>query len=179
MRTGKNNKLLIKILQNIVLFSIAILLVFGFYNHGYFYNFDLSLMIIVGGIFTYAVIKAIIWSANNASSKQQVDGVMTFKDDEKNLIIHGLKKQMTQPLLKSRMKVGEIYLAKINIMSKKYFANLKITDIIEKSLDVLSTEDIYREGFHTKMQFKDQWIQKYGAWDPKLRVRLIRFNVVE
>ena len=179
MRKLGTKKLLIKIIQNIILFAIAILLVFGFYNHGYFYNFDLSMMIIIGGIFTYAVIKAIMWSANNVTAKQPSDGVLTFKENEKNLIIHGLKKQLIQPLRKSRIKVGEIYHAKINIMSNKYFANLKISDILERNLDKLSPEDIYREGLQTKIEFKEQWIQKYGEWDPKQRVRLIRFNIVE
>jgi hypothetical protein len=170
---------MIIIIQNVVLFSIAVLLVIGFYNHGYFYNFDISMMLIVGGIFTYAVIKLIIWSTYNFQAKQSSDGVIIFKENEKNLINHGLKKQLIQPLRKSRMKVGDIYNAKINIMSKNYFANLRITNIFEKKLEKLSLEDIYREGFQSKITFKNQWVQKYGGWDPKQRIRLIRFNIVD
>ncbi|MCK4828063.1 hypothetical protein KA005_70695 [bacterium] len=179
MKKRINYELLIKILQNIVLFSIAVLLVFGFYFHGYFYEFGLPLLIIIGGLFTFAIIKVIMWSVNNVNSKHNADGVLLFKDSEKDLIIHGLIKQTTQPARKSRMKIGEIYHAKMNIMSEKYFANLKITDILEKKMNSITREDIYREGLESKQEFEHQWKQKYGTWDPVQKVRLIRFSLAE
>ena len=155
------------------------LLVIGFYFHGIFYEFGLPLLLLIGGVTTYSVLKLIMWSANHAPDQSKIDGVLIFKGKEKDLIIHGLKKQTMLPARRTRMKVGEIYRAKINIMSKKYFANLKITDILEKDLDNLSHEDLQREGLNSHDEFINSWVEQYGALQAGQKVRLIRFNVMD
>jgi hypothetical protein len=167
------------LLQNIVLFVIAVIIVIAFYFHGIFYEFGLPLLLLWGGVLTFSLFKIIMWSSKKVSKHAKIDGVLLFKDKEKDLIIHGLKKQTILPARRTRMKVGEIYRAKINIMSKKYFAELEITDILEKELESLTYEDLKYEGINSFKEFRIDWLNRYGAWHEGNKIRLIRFNVVD
>lgn len=131
---------------------------------------------IIGSIITFAVIKTILYLNYNKYSKDDYEGVLIFKPDDVNLIKHGKIKQIIKPDRDSNIKPGSVYKAKLNIMSDQHFSELLIKNIYSKKLRDLTEKDIILTGATSKKDFKSHWANKYGDWDPRILVKIIRFD---
>lgn len=56
---------------------------------------------------------------------------------------------------------------------------LVITKVTEEELGCVDDAEAKLEGFSGHRQFVEYWIQLYGSWDPKTKVKRIEFRVVE
>jgi len=137
---------MVKCLQNALLFVIAILLVFGFYYHAEFYKLGWFGLLIIGSIITFSVLKLIIWLSYGKTFKEDFQGVLIFRPEEVEAIKHGRIKQIIRPERKRQIQPGEVYRAKLNIMSESYFSELFIMNIFTKSGDVMAEEWMTQQG---------------------------------
>jgi len=169
---------MVKCLQNALLFVIAILLVFGFYYHAEFYKLGWFGLLIIGSIITFSVLKLIIWLSYGKTFKEDFQGVLIFRPEEVEAIKHGRIKQIIRPERKRQIQPGEVYRAKLNIMSESYFSELFIMNIFTKRLKNLSENDIFLTGVKSFQDFRSIWMGKYGVWEPENSVNLIKFEVL-
>jgi hypothetical protein len=166
--------------QNISLFGIAILLVAGFYWHDIFYTLGYIPLLIIGSIVVFLVIKCITWSSMNISGlRRKYHGVMVFKPYEMDLIRYGFKRLMIRIARNSRMNVGNVYRAKLNVTADKHFAVLLITDIITKRLGDVTESEVYLDCNDNAEQFIRYWKQKHGKVDLDAPVKVIKFDVID
>jgi len=171
--------ILFKILQNLLLFAIAALLVTGFYYHTEFYKLGWIGLLIIGSILTFIILKAILYLNYKKFYKGECKGFLIFESEEVDSIKHGQIKQIIRPERESNIKPGDLYKAKINVMSDQHFSELLIKSIFSKKLKELNEKDIFLTGAKSKKEFKNRWIEKYGGWKQDLEVRMIRFEPID
>ena len=179
LKAHNRKRILINITQNLFLFAIAIVLVTGFYYHGEFYKLGWIGLLIIGSITTFITLKAILYLNYNRILKKEFDGFLIFKPEEIDSIKHGQIKQIIRPERDSNIKPGDLYKAKINVMSDQHFSELLIKSVLSKKLKELNEKDIFLTGVKSKSEFKNRWIEKYGGWKQDLEVKMIRFEPIE
>ena len=110
---------------------------------------------------------------------------MPFKPIHVPLILAGEKVQTRRSWKKARAKVGAIHLAKVQMLSKEYFARLLILAVYEERLGDISEEDARAEGYPTKYDYlvafqKINHISDDDFTDMlKMMVFVVKFKVVE
>ena len=104
---------------------------------------------------------------------------MLFKPEHKYLILDG-KKTVTRRVWKKPMvKIGGIYKCKLKMLSKDYFAKIKVTKFFKQRLGDMNQEDVLKEGYKWNYEFMDIWKKINGIYDPVLEVDVIEFEVVK
>lgn len=68
-------------------------------------------------------------------------------------IMAGTKTQTRRIWKRQRCKVGSIHLAKTKMMSKDYFARLKVRAVYQERLGDISEEDSYAEGYPSRFAY--------------------------
>ena len=90
------------------------------------------------------------------------------------------KKVQNIPLLPSCMvKIGGIYKAKLKMLSKEYFAKIRILNHTKQELGDMTDEDAQKEGYPDVMAFHDVWVQINGHWIDNMIVDVIEFELVK
>ena len=83
--------------------------------------------------------------------------MLLFKPFHKDLILSGIKMQTRRIWKKPRCKPGSIHLAKTQMLSKEYFAELFIVDVQKEFLLDISEKDAYAEGGYTIEEYLKVW----------------------
>jgi len=106
---------------------------------------------------------------------------MLFKPEHKDMILKGTKTATRRAWKKPMVKVGGIYKAKLQMLSKDYFAKIKVTKIFEQSLVDMTYEDSKKEGYENFDDFIAIWKKINGedSWNGDNVVTVIEFEVVE
>jgi ParB/RepB/Spo0J family partition protein len=89
-------------------------------------------------------------------------------------ISKGLKTQTARKSKDPRLLPGAIVRAQIT-----HYADLKITNVIRKTLGDFTEEDAKREGGYTLSEFKDVWKKLHGNWNSEEYVYAIQFNFLK
>ncbi len=84
----------------------------------------------------------------------------------------------TRRLGKKRWNVNSVHRAKTKMMSKDYFALLRILTLHREPLGAMTEKDAWDEGGYTLLEYKDKWEQINGPWDPELVVWVVQFERV-
>lgn len=103
---------------------------------------------------------------------------MLFKPEHKDMILKGTKTATRRAWKKPMVKVGNIYKAKLKMISKKYFTRIKVTKLFKQKLRDMNIRDFHKEGYKTFWGFKKVWIKINKSWNPYLEVYVIEFEVV-
>ena len=103
---------------------------------------------------------------------------MLFKPEHKEMILNGTKTSTRRVWKKPMVKVGGIYKAKLQMLSKEYFAKIKVTGLYKQGLYFMTNEDSRKEGYASIEEFGKIWIEINGEWNPNLIVYVIEFEVV-
>ena len=108
---------------------------------------------------------------------------MLFKPEHVPMILEGRKTRTRRLWGFCRVKVGGIYKAKTQMLSKTSFARLKITSIKKEKLivsEINSDKDLdaQKEGYATWDKFKDIWVVINGSWNQEDEPYVIDFEVV-
>ena len=103
---------------------------------------------------------------------------MLFKPEHKEMILNGTKTATRRSWKKPMVKVGGIYKAKLKMLSKDYFAKIKVTKFFKQRLGDMDQEDVLKEGYKWNYEFMDIWKKINGIYDPVLEVDVIEFEVV-
>ena len=73
--------------------------------------------------------------------------MILFRPEHAELILSGRKTQTRRIWKKPRARVGSIHLAKTKMLSKDYFARLKICGLAAERLGDISEDDAQAEGY--------------------------------
>ncbi len=104
---------------------------------------------------------------------------MLFKQEHKEMILNGTKTATRRGWKKPMVKVGGIYKCKLKMLSKEYFAKIKVTKLFKQELIYMTDKDAIKEGYKDKDGFKEIWIKINGIWHDYKEVYVIEFEVVE
>ena len=104
---------------------------------------------------------------------------MLFKPEHKEMILNGTKTATRRAWKKPMVKVGGIYKAKLKMLSKNYFAKIKVIKLFKQRLGDMNQEDILKEGYGFNYEFMDVWNKINGIYDPILEVYVIEFEVIK
>lgn len=77
------------------------------------------------------------------------------------------------------VKAGGIYKAKLQMLSKEYFAKIKVNAVYRQGLYFMTDEDARKEGYKNIEDFSKIWIEINGEWNPNLIVYVIEFEVIK
>jgi len=105
--------------------------------------------------------------------------MLLFKPEHIEPILNGVKTQTRRIWKNHRVKVGSIHRAKTKMLSKDYFALLKITGLRRERLGDLTEEDARAEGGYTVQEFKEVWERINGNWHPYQGVWVVEFQVIK
>lgn len=76
--------------------------------------------------------------------------MILFKPEHVTPILEGTKTQTRRIWKRPRAKVGSIHLAKTKMLSKDYFARLRILAVYEERLMDITDDDAKAEGYHDR-----------------------------
>ncbi len=104
---------------------------------------------------------------------------MLFKLEHKEMILNGTKTATRRVWKRPMVKVGGIYKAKLKMISKDYFAKIKVTKFFKQKLKDMTQQDCEKEGYFEMGEFRNIWIKINGSWKEDLIVDVIEFEVIE
>ena len=83
---------------------------------------------------------------------------MIFKPEHKEMILNETKTATRRVWKKPMVKVGGIYKCKLKMLSKEYFAKIKVTKLYKQKLRDMKEKDAKKEGYHSLKKFFSIWI---------------------
>lgn len=95
------------------------------------------------------------------------------------MILAGKKTATRRIWKKPMVKVGNIYKAKLKMLSKDYFAEIKITKLFKQKLYDMKKEDAIKEGYSNLKEFEKKWIEINGDWNGNQEVYVVEFELAE
>jgi len=101
--------------------------------------------------------------------------VLLFKPEHVEPILRGEKTQTRRVWKQCRAKIGAIHKAKLKMLSRDYFALLKIMGTRQERLGDISEADARAEGGYTIEGYRRKWIEISGSWDPDQSVYVVDF----
>jgi len=104
---------------------------------------------------------------------------MLFKPEHKEMILKGTKTATRRIWKRPRVKVGGVYKAKLKMISKEYFARIKVIEYYKQELGEMTEKDAVKEGYKSIMDFHDIWIKINGAWHDNQVVDVIEFELIK
>lgn len=105
--------------------------------------------------------------------------MILFKPEHVGPILAGTKTQTRRIWTKPRAKVGAIHLAKTRMLSKEYFARLRILDVYREFPADISDDDARAEGYPAAKEYLEAFcrINRLPAV-PDQTVFVVKFEVV-
>ena len=103
---------------------------------------------------------------------------MLFKEIHVPMILKGTKTATRRVWKKPMVKEGGIYKAKLKMLSKDYFAKIKVTKVYKQRLGSMILEDYKKEGYNSRGKFIDIWKKINGSWREDLVVDVIEFEKI-
>lgn len=104
---------------------------------------------------------------------------MLFKPEHEEMILEGRKTVTRRMWKKPMVKVGGIYKCKKIMLSKDYFAKIKVTQLLKQKLKYMDEGDALKEGYHSLDAFQDIWVKINGNWNQEAEPYVIEFVLVE
>ena len=104
---------------------------------------------------------------------------MLFKPEHLKMILNGTKTATRRVWKRPMVKVGGIYKCKTSMLSKDYFAKIKVTKLYKHGLYFMTEGDAIKEGYDCIRDFEKIWIKINGVWNPNLIVYVIEFEVIK
>lgn len=104
---------------------------------------------------------------------------MLFQPEHIQLILEGKKTATRRDWKKPMVKIGGIYKVKTIMLSRKYYAKIKVIDLYMEDLCDMDDEDAKKEGYKTLGAFIDVWRKINGTWDSNKKVYVIEFKLME
>ncbi len=104
--------------------------------------------------------------------------MILFKNKHIFPILIGLKTQTRRTWKKARVKQGSVQLAKTKMMSKQFFARLRVLDVYQQRLGDMTEQDAWEEGGYTLDSYRDIFKKINGFWDDNRIVWAVRFEII-
>ncbi len=172
-----NRDLKNRILGNLILLTIAIILVAGFWFHGEFYQIGLPALLFVGVIAVFLIIKGASLALKGYPTFMEKGGEIKLSSLEIKLILEGRKDIYIGKLGNSGMRIGK-YL-EFYASDERYKAKVKILNIYRKRLSSLTISEIRRNGYKTIESLAGAWESLFSEWNDKEIVKIVEFELLE
>ncbi len=104
--------------------------------------------------------------------------MILFKHQHIFPILTGLKTQTRRTWKKPRVKVGSIQKAKTEMISKHFFARLRVLAVYTQKLGDMTEQDAYEEGGYTLRGYKEVFQRINRFWDDNIVVFVVKFEVL-
>lgn len=105
--------------------------------------------------------------------------MILFQPEHVQPIIDGIKIKTRRPG-KKRWRVESVHKAKTEMISRDYFALLRILTLHQEPLGAMTEKDAQEEGGYTLEGYKKEWEDIHGpcSWDTELVVWVVQFERV-
>ncbi len=94
-------------------------------------------------------------------------------------IFIGLKIQTRRTWEKARIKPGSVHLAKTEMISKQFFARLRVLEVYQERLGDMTEQDAWEEGGYTLDEYREIFQRIYGFWDDNRIVLTVKFEIID
>ena len=105
--------------------------------------------------------------------------MILFKHSHIFPILIGLKTQTRRTWEKARIKPGSIHLAKTEMISKQFFARLRVLEVYQERLCDMTEQDAWEEGGYTLDSYRETFQRIYGFWDDNRIVWTVKFEIID
>lgn len=105
--------------------------------------------------------------------------MMLFKKEHIPMILQGKKTATRRVWKRPQVKIGNIYKCKTSMLSREYFAKVKVKEVYREALYFMTDFDARKEGYNSIEEFVEIWKKINGDWNPNLIVYVIEFEVVK
>jgi hypothetical protein len=183
--TPYRTKILNQLLKVILLFSGAICVIFAFWYHQEFYRHGLSVLLVIGGIAltSFFILVGLGTSSRNLFGSQYKLTLMFNAQDKYQLLRDGKTSCIFTAIPYQAVRIGDVFDAVVAGHSEhERFAKLKVTDNYRVRLGELlerasnGTDDEY--SLQKLAQFRADWEQAVGTWEPERFVQVLEFKVI-
>jgi hypothetical protein len=169
------------ILRNIVLVSISLVLILGFWYHGMFYQFGLTYLLLLGGAIVFGVIQAVRFAQNPTAFIYRGAGDFYFDRSDVAGIQNGTTTATVLFGVPEGLTSGMVLNARMD-KKKPHFAKLVIRDIYRRRLGDLTDDEAQDAGFvdiqDSQQQLLDRWTRERGRPDPRVQFDDLRDEIV-
>ena len=104
---------------------------------------------------------------------------MLFRPEHQQMILEGKKTATRRVWKKPMVKVGGIYKCKLKMLSKDYFAKIKVIKLFKQDLGDMSLTDVEKEGYTSYEEFNSIWKKINGEFKLTQNVDVIEFEVIK
>ena len=104
--------------------------------------------------------------------------MLLFKPEHVRPILSKLKTQTRRIWTTRRVKPGSNQKCKLKMMSRNYFALIRILEVYQERLGDISPVDAIAEGYSSPEAFFEEWREINGKVDLDLVVWVVRFELV-
>ncbi len=112
--------------------------------------------------------------------------MMLFKPEHVPMVLDGTKTETRRIWKRQRAKVGSIHLAKTKMLSKDYFARLRILSVHQEPLLNISEEGAKAEGYSSREGYLEAFYRinnlsphrQFYTFQDEILVWVVRFEVV-
>ena len=106
--------------------------------------------------------------------------MILFKPEHVDMILSGRKTQTRRIWKKPRAKVGAVHLAKTKMLSREYFAKLRILDVYREFPSDISDDDARAEGYDDASAYLTAFRRiNHLSAVPDKTVFVVKFEVIE
>ena len=105
--------------------------------------------------------------------------MVLFRPKHEKPIRSGLKTETRRRWKRCRVKVGSIHRCKTKMLSRRYFAKVRVLNTYRQALHEMRAANYRAEGGYTKASFIEAWKSINGSYDPLEVVWVVEFEKVE
>ncbi len=105
--------------------------------------------------------------------------MILFKHTHIFPILIGLKIQTRRTWETARVKPGSIQLAKTKIISKQFFARLRVLEVYQERLGDMKEQDAWEEGGYTVDSYRETFQRIYGFRNDNRTVWTVKFEIID
>ncbi len=80
---------------------------------------------------------------------------------------------------KSQGKARSVHLAKTEMLSKQFFASIRVLEVYQERLGDMTEQDAWEEGGYTLDEYKETFQRIYGFWDDNRIVWAVKFEIID
>jgi len=104
---------------------------------------------------------------------------MLFKEVHKEMILNGTKTATRRVWKKPMVKIGNTYKCKTQMLSKEFFAVIRVKSLYQQGLYFMTDKDAKKEGYKNMEEFVKIWEEINGEWNSNLKVWVVEFEVIK
>lgn len=162
------------LVRGFLLFLLSMVLVFGFWEHRYFYQVGLYNLLLLGGLVTFLVLMGFRLALSGELPRGRPSGELTFSLEEGDRILRKAVDLTVRPAEGATLpKIGQVVRARYD--TGREFGKLLVVDGTRKFLSDVTDEEARSAGYRSANELRtaasSQWKGKPGDLVALIRLR--------